>query len=283
MENQMYYDNDPQTDNCCDLSVPFKVNCAGYLYYLDKPFVSNGNRRDWYLQIIDCGKLLNGREEAIHPGQFILRSPGTPYRYASLGEGEMGYYWLHFTGGFVQRLLNENKIPTDRVCELNPGYMPGIAHSFSRLFREFILRRPGFKDMAVSLLTDILVRLSRGILTDTPEDRESPLRQRLEQSATFIHNHFRENLCVGALAEREHLSDSRYRELFREAFGMSPGEYITHQRILYACSLLQNTDLPVIRIAEACGYQDPLYFSRIFRKKTGISPIVYRRENTDTL
>ena len=279
----MYYVSDPQTDNCCDLSVPFKVNCTGYQYNQNSPFAIRGTRRDWYLQIIDCGTLLNGENETMLPGQFILRSPETVYRYASLGEGAMGYYWLHFTGGFVQRLVEENRIPTNKVCELKPEYMPGITRAFSGLFREFILRRPGFKDMAVSLLMEILVRLNRGILADTPEDWGSPLRQRLEQSAFFIHNHFREKLSVEALAEREHLSVSRYRELFREAFGMSPGEYITHQRILYACALLQNTDIPVAQAAEACGYSDPLYFSRIFRKKMGMPPVQYRSAVTDSL
>lgn len=277
MENQAYYMRDARSDNRCDLSVSLAVNCAGYVQ-LTYPFTTNSRRKDWYLQIVDRGQLHDRNGQKIKPMQFILRSPEKDYHYSFSGEAALGYYWIHFTGADAEKLLAENRIPTDRVCTIGAEFMPGIGQVFYRLFREFILRRPGFSYMAASLLTDILVRLSRSILADTSEDAESPLRRRLEQSATFIHSRFHEQLDIHTLALRENLSDSRYRELFREAFGMPPGEYITRQRISHACSLLQSTNLSVGQIAEACGYQDTLYFSRIFRKKMGVSPLGYRKD-----
>ena len=57
---------------------------------------------------------------------------------------------------------------------------------------------------------------------------------------------------------------------------MSPVEYIAQQRISRACHLLQNTDNSIAQIANTCGYPDFSYFTRVFRKRLGMTPSEYR-------
>lgn len=264
-----------QSSNREDLSVPAEVNCAGYVY-LEQAFSGPDRvRNDWYLQLIHQGVLIEADGQRLTPGQFILRSPKKPHQYSTDGVQPLGYYWIHFTGNQIRRLVTENRIPVDRICTLQPGYMPALEQIFSQMFREFILRQCGFGDMVASCLTGILVQLGRGIRE--PAHADTRLHRRMENTVLYIHEHYAEDLRVQTLAAREHLSDSRYRELFRQTFGQSPGEYITRLRIFHACDLLRSTNLPVSRIAESCGYADTLYFSRIFRKKMGISPLGYRK------
>ena len=62
---------------------------------------------------------------------------------------------------------------------------------------------------------------------------------------------------------------------------MSPIAYLTNMRISYARELLSNTGFAVEYIGYECGYKDPAYFCRIFKKNTGLSPTAYRMLNGD--
>jgi AraC-like DNA-binding protein len=86
------------------------------------------------------------------------------------------------------------------------------------------------------------------------------------------------DLSRETLAERVHLSPSRFQAVFRHALGMSPGVYIQRQRIKKAQEMLVRTDLAVREIAEKTGHGDPFHFSRIFKKISGSSPAQYRQQ-----
>ena len=99
---------------------------------------------------------------------------------------------------------------------------------------------------------------------------------RIYRVLSFIHKNYDRNLSIEQLALQEHLSPSRFRALFRECTGLSPTDYLTVLRINRARQLMGQTDLSVGEVASAVGYQDQLYFSRIFKKHTGQSPLDYR-------
>lgn len=276
MENQSYFLRQPAGSNCRNTAVPLQVNCTGYVK-LARPFSTSGQRKDWYLQLMDVGALCTGERDVLRACQFILRSPDKAYRYGLRDTSDMGYYWVHFTGSFAESLLRENCLEPDRIYTLREETLQALHREFGLLFREFMLRRPGFDHMAAAMLTSILVRLSRGTLTEASGQEEPGLRKRLETSASYIHSHYTQQLTVPELAQMEHLSESRYRELFRLAFGTPPGDYIIGLRMARACELLQSTDLSVAQIGEICGYSDVLYFSRLFHKKQKVAPLAYRR------
>lgn len=276
MENQSYYLHRMQSsDDICDLTVPMQVNCTGYVK-LTRPFTTIGRRQDWYLQLIDAGTLASD-QKVMTPGQFIVRPPEKPYRYELKETGGIGYYWAHFTGSWVTSLLDANGIVPDKVYTISEERMQSVRRDFGILFREFMLRRSAYREMTASVLASLMVRLGRAVASDSTDSESNGLRKRLEHSAAYIHSHYTENLSVTELAEMEHLSESRFRDIFREAFGAPPGEYIINLRISHACELLLTTDLNVSETAEICGYTDVLYFCRLFRRKMGVTPAGYRK------
>lgn len=66
---------------------------------------------------------------------------------------------------------------------------------------------------------------------------------------------------------------------FRAAYGKTPLDYLTDVRLRRACHLLEETTLSLERIAQQCGYENGFYLSRVFHRKKGISPSVYRKMN----
>lgn len=83
-------------------------------------------------------------------------------------------------------------------------------------------------------------------------------------------------LSVSYLADICGISVAYLRRIFNQVYSMSPKDYISSLRIDRAKALLENTSLSVSEIAAMSGYSDPCYFSREFKKKTGIAPSEYR-------
>jgi len=280
MRNQSYYrDMDNPGCNIHHDGDPLVVNCSGYVC-MDMPFITRHEygRVDYYLQIMDTGHLLaypDKEAEEFLPGMFIIHKPTTRYHYELLPGNNVGYFWVHYSGFHAGRLLHNLGIETNRIYNTDGSVKrrQRIAQSFECIFAEFINRRPGMDEACGALLTDIMVDLARGV------DKLKMGEKRKLSSLSYLHQHFQENIRVKALADMEHLSESRYREVFRQHTGFSPTDYRTALRIQYACDQLAKTDSSITKIAADCGYDDVLYFLRIFKQKKGITPGSYRNQH----
>ena len=88
--------------------------------------------------------------------------------------------------------------------------------------------------------------------------------------------------CVTAalmvtLAGCVNLSATHFSRPFRRYFGSSPMHYVIQQRMARAASLLAETAAPIKQVAHAVGYDDPYYFSRLFKRTVGLAPGAYRK------
>lgn len=280
MENQSYYKSGYLAENgadCCDRDVPLAVNCAGYVS-ISRVFVTSGMRHDYYLQLMDVGELSCGFGEAaysLRAGEFIIHPPEVPYRYELTENRGMGYYWAHFTGNYADVLLERAGLETGRVYRLSGEIPPSVRRIFRDIFGEFMLCGRGYEDICASKLTEIIVELGRAVSSD-----RGGQEKRFARLMEHIHSHYTDELCVAELAESEHLSVSRFRDLFRKNFGCPPSEYIIALRLRHAMNLLTETDLTITEIAGMCGYSDNMYFMRLFRKKTCMSAREYRRHKS---
>lgn len=103
----------------------------------------------------------------------------------------------------------------------------------------------------------------------------------LEKIDHYIRQHYMEPLNTRQLAETFHFTPSYLSKMFREYKDISPIEYIIRLKVEKAKELLaQNPSMPVKECAALIGYADPLYFSKVFKKVTGMSPKQYVGEVT---
>ena len=274
MLNCSYYQDDILLDgNICDHQKPLRVNCAGYAVR-DKEHGHSQVRRDYYLQLVDTGTMALGRENIpFSEGQFIIHSPNTEVSYV-FNEDPLSYYWIHFTGRDVEQILNESGISCNRIYRISERGMHKVTQVFQSVFDEFMLRRPAYESMLSARCRELLVQLHRG----AEEAEQGYLRHRFDGCIRFIHNNSSENISVAALAKQEMMSVSHFRALFREAFGCSPYEYLMKVRLSKASSYLLESNMRIGEIAALCGFPDQLYFSRLFSKRYGMSPSVYRQK-----
>ena len=101
-------------------------------------------------------------------------------------------------------------------------------------------------------------------------------RQLMHRAKRYIEDHFREHISTTDIAKSVNLSESRLRVLFAPVYGISPHKYLTNVRIAAAKEMLWNTEIPLLEIAEKCGFGSQQYFNDTFKKTVGISPGKYR-------
>lgn len=118
---------------------------------------------------------------------------------------------------------------------------------------------------AGSALDDIAPRLSFG-----PESGASSRGMRL--AVEWLEAHFRESDALRNIHRRAGLSAHYFRRRFLQENGLSAGAYLLRLRMRYARSRLSHSACSIKEIAQEAGYEDPLYFSRMYRRFWGGSP-----------
>ncbi|MEY8355651.1 AraC family transcriptional regulator [Lachnospiraceae bacterium 54-53] len=94
----------------------------------------------------------------------------------------------------------------------------------------------------------------------------------------FIHRNYDEKISVDDIAASGMVCRSKCCELFHEYVGQTPNTYLMNYRIIKSCELLRETKRTISEIAASCGFQSAGYFSRVFRKETGLTPRDFRRK-----
>ncbi|QDR79143.1 helix-turn-helix transcriptional regulator [Sporomusa termitida] len=108
------------------------------------------------------------------------------------------------------------------------------------------------------------------------EKQQAAIVRAVTNAKQFIAENYQRDISLEDLAKREYLSLSYFSRAFSEVVGTSFTDYLKAVRVTHAQTLLLTTDKGVAEIAARVGYQDPNYFSRVFKKATGKSPQRYR-------
>lgn len=162
-------------------------------------------------------------------------------------------------------------LPRCRNCAENSRTRRDMA----KLVEEWSRRQPFYAERCIGLLYLLIC----GEI-DTVREKSGRSSEKLQNAISLLGKSYRQEISIPMLAESCGMSEVYFRRLFFKAYGMSPLEYITYLRISYASELLKNTNFSIESICYECGYRDPAYFCRVFRKSTGLSPSVYRNSET---
>ncbi|MGO4527553.1 AraC family transcriptional regulator [Paenibacillus sp. 2TAF8] len=127
------------------------------------------------------------------------------------------------------------------------------------------------KSLFYQFIHELMVQLTE---QEIKTEHVDPVKQTLR----YIQNHYREQVTLDSLAEQFNYSSRHFSMQFKRKTGYSPIDYLIQTRIAKARTLLVRSDATLSEIAAEVGYSDVYYFSRIFKKHVGISPILYQRK-----
>lgn len=100
-----------------------------------------------------------------------------------------------------------------------------------------------------------------------------------ESAKRIIDYNFNKNITVKDISNMLYLSPEHLTRQFTDRYRLSPKEYLIEKRIAFAKKLLTESTACIREISNSVGYEDQLYFSRIFKKKTGLSPLEFRKQS----
>ena len=242
-------------------------NCGMQHVMSDHTCLRRHGRSDYHILLITSGNgaaLYRGEEYPLHCGSFILYPPHEEQRY-TLKRNSSSFY-CHFTGIAVAEILKD--------CGLTGGVYHGAPQkSIDGILTELIRRHfrvPPTGSENASLL-DLLYLLGEGA-SCVQNDEQNPLSGVL----AYMHESYAQPITLDSIAEKAGYSKSRFSRLFVAATGKSPIRYLNDIRLTASCELLGATGISIAAVASACGFKDPLYYSRAFREAYGESPSAYR-------
>jgi len=218
---------------------------------------------------------IDGERYSLEPRQALVIPRGVPHIYYADEANPWSIHWVHFMGTqadfFVYHLpIGENKIIVD------PEAAPALEQLFKECYESFIGGFVLYRLIYCSqILHHLLGMLFFNNILFSPMQRKNGFLN-LESTLKFLHGNIHRKLSLDEMAEHAGLSVSHFSFLFKQKTGYSPTNYFINVKLQRACAMLSLEDKTINEIAYEIGYEDPYYFSRIFKKVIGASPQNYR-------
>lgn len=242
------------------------------------PTWSPRGRVDYQLLYVAAGKthfFIEGEEKIVTAGHMVLFQPKEEQHYEYYGEEKPEVYWVHFTGGDVRNILRHYEIPLDKHV-----FYSGTPSTYTMLFKqmieEFQTCRVGYEEMLEMCLRQLFMLIQRTRM-EKPTMVSSQVQEEMNLACQYFHEHYNEPINIDEFVQSRHVSISLFMRNFKKVFNVSPKQYILNLRMNNAQTLLETTDYTVTEIAAIVGYDNPLYFSRLYHKQKGQSPSDYRK------
>ncbi|MBR3934589.1 MAG: helix-turn-helix transcriptional regulator [Clostridia bacterium] len=235
-----------------------------------------GVNKDFHLLYIAqgcCHIMKSGTEIRAEAGSVITYFPGEEQHYSFASDEVTTSYYIHFKGDNAEELIKDIGIGCKRI--VNIGVSSTVINIFDKLISEFSLKKNLYEYYCHGLIFELFTVISRKANSNI-NDTRFQTTSRLNRVRRIMHDQFNITRTVSDYANMCHLSENRFSVLFKEEFGVSPNQYITQVKIQKAKDLLNDTDMSIAQISEFLGMTNQNYFSRMFKKHTGLSPIAYK-------
>ena len=266
-----------------DKSKPLVVgSCGTYRLYKHPrlPTHRPRGRLDFQILYIASGKVHfyfdnSEMDTVVSAGNMVLYRPKEPQRYVYFGTDQTEVFWVHFTGGNVKNILRGYGIQ-DNMRIINTGTSPEYTRLFKQMIQELQRCQTDYKDLLVLLLQQLFISIHRQI-TKEHKLKNEYLDSEMEIAMQYFNDHYNAEINIEEYAASRGMSVSWFIRNFKLYTNTTPMQYIVSLRIANAQMMLETTNYNVTEIGNIVGYDNPLYFSRIFRKQKGISPSEYRK------
>ena len=219
--------------------------------------------------------MASGETFTLHTGEIAFIPANSAY-YISTTE-----YYTHYTinflinnercrgGAMLHELLDSNQLTI-----LTPQNRTIYEKLFASICTTWYEKQLGYEMTAMGQLYTLLCEFigEKIIFGIAASDY-----RRVQQAKNYLDKNYSRSVTIAELADLCSMSETHFRRVFCSVFGETPLSYRDKVRLLHACDYLAGGTCSVAEVAEKCGFSDANYFSRFFKKHTGVSPIAYKK------
>lgn len=264
------------------LTSDLAVHSMGYFPKADHHFINRESGCGEYI-LIYCSQgegwfVLDGKKHTVSKNQFFILPPETPHSYGSSEHAPWYIYWAHFKGRkapYIYRQLQGVRsidIEDDSRIADRLAFFDELLNIMESETSEETVNyvNLSFNHLISSFLYVSTYRKAR----HTGEKAEKTFF--ISLATHYMNEHIEQRLTLKDLADHFNYSESYFYRLFYKETKYAPITYFLHLKVERACQLLKNTRLKINQISFKLGFEDSYYFSRLFKKTTGLSPKQYR-------
>lgn len=221
----------------------------------------------YYMHLVTKGsgkmKLL-GREYIIEVGSLFFAFPGVPYEIE--GSDDLAYMYISFMGERAKAIVDEIGLGVSKPT------VDGFAGEIG--FWKSAIQRVNSNN-ANMLSESVLLYTLSFIDTESGEARQSG-NTVVENIIAYIEHNFADpDLSLKKIADIFAYTDKYLSHIFKQQTDQNFNEYLTELRVRRSVELMNSGERGMERIANACGYRDPVYFAKVFKRVMGKTPHEY--------
>jgi AraC-like DNA-binding protein len=209
----------------------------------------------------------------IEAGTVILLFPDVWHSYAPAEKVGWNEHWVGFNGDIPRRLVGKGFFGPERPV-LRAGEEGRLLALFGDILEATRSNHPALQQIMAGAVVTMLAMLFSEQQSRLAGD--DPGLQLIHRAVTRMRENPETPLSIPALASELNVSYRWFRRAFAHHTGLSPHQYFLDVRLARARDLLAQTTLPTKEIAARVGFEDAQYFCRLFHKKVGFAPGVWR-------
>ena len=214
-------------------------------------------------------------ETIVPAGNIVIFRPKELQKYEYYGKDKTEVYWIHFTGSDVKNILRKYGFPdNERIFPV------GTSMEYERVFKRIIIElqrcQDNYEEMLTLLLRHLLIIFQRELTREQVLKNEY-LDHEMNTAVTYFNENYNRDINIEEYATSRGMSVSWFIRSFKKFTDSTPMQFIVALRVNNAQVLLETTNYSINEISKIVGYDNQLYFSRLFHKLKGFSPREYRK------
>jgi AraC-like DNA-binding protein len=219
---------------------------------------------------------VNGNRQLVGIDQYFVIPAQMPHRYGASNATPWSIRWLHFSGEKADLFVD----PVVRVKEIEssePSRFRDRLQLFEEIYRSLTM---GYSRENLEYSSVCLWHFLGSFVYSSQYQRIREIQKHdiIEKSVLYMQEHVDKPLNLNELASHCGYSVSHFSMIFKKKTTRSPIEYFLGLKIQKACQMLDFSSMRVQEIASELAFLDQFYFSRLFRKMIGVSPVEYRKK-----
>ncbi|TKC08526.1 AraC family transcriptional regulator [Pedobacter frigoris] len=223
--------------------------------------------KGWYM--------IGNKKYTVGPNQFIHLPATSEYMlYGADEEDPWTIYWVHYSGKDMAT-FNKSLSIKEKNGPVNITFNEKAIGIWDNMYQSLEM---GYSKDNLCNANLCLYHFLATFFYPEKHLKSAGERQPdvINSTIHYMRSNLQKRINIDEFAALNHLSASYFSSLFRKATGMPPGDYFIQLKMQKACQMLYDPGFKIKEVAYSIGYDDPHYFSRIFKKLMGISPEQYR-------